>query len=690
MGTESTYKAQRERAYEFVANVFGMTADESARARTPAPPGREFSAATPRKNQPEFWADAPWRIEPDCEILPLSFIIRDADVQPPGKGPWKLHGLEVAQRLADGTWHEVCRYLPADLPDLDAGGYVTVNFWTFRADIPLTGSSSPCTLATDQVRRGGPRLHLRVQFVGSFHPHQTTETSRIHLEVSLAEHPLPQGRAVQPSGGRHWFYGDTHYHSSYTNDVKEFGGPISETRDAALSIGLDWLVVTDHSCDLDEADDDPQGSTRWARLGETLSTSGVSDDRFRFLLGEEITLRGGEGERYVHMLACGGMQEMVEGGFLPEGEGGFVTRLFQQTIEELLEKAIKDGGYHPHTAKRLFGPVHSFDEVLRALPDSTLAFAAHPYSIAQPPFIDCDWAEEDLAHPRLTGHEFWNGRSRRRAMLTDDPFSKPGWTDRRKLGKNDRSRLRKLQEKVDRKWDAALRSGVDEWLSGVSLPLRRPVFVAGSDAHGSFNYSVGWGWDYQTQLLCNDNALGTVRTAIHLPGHTTSSVPETSDILAALRKGSCVVTDGPLIEISLRHGGDTAYMGDLLAVTDDGELEMRVVAHTTPEFGAVEQVEVVTYAADRERSAPPETGWLGRLLGRATTFFRRIGRKGSRVTRVKAGQSKTIALGGSQAFCRVQAYTSGLSGERFCCFTNPIWVRAPDGRHPRIHVHFAP
>ena len=50
------------------------------------------------------------------------------------------------------------------------------------------------------------------------------------------------------------------------------------------------------------------------------------------------------------------MEEMMEGGFLPVGEGGFMTRLFQGAIQELIEMAIREGGYDPDTGRRLFGP----------------------------------------------------------------------------------------------------------------------------------------------------------------------------------------------------------------------------------------------------------------------------------------------------------------------------------------------
>lgn len=81
-----------------------------------------------------------------------------------------------------------------------------------------------------------------------------------------------------------------------------------DTRAAAECIGLDWLVITDHSCDLVDANsywEEALADSRWAELG--LEVEAHSDDRFRFLRGEEVTVLGvpGEGSDTLHMLVFG-------------------------------------------------------------------------------------------------------------------------------------------------------------------------------------------------------------------------------------------------------------------------------------------------------------------------------------------------------------------------------------------------
>ena len=640
---------QYRQVLDFFAVVFGMRPEQLEELGRPSDALEQpkMSGVMAPVNQPEFWADAPWRVEPDRADVAVTFSVRDANIRPPAHGPWRLDMLKVEQRLGDGSWHKLRTFLPKDLPEVDAQGDSKQGFWVHETRIPLE--------ELQNVHRGDV-AHFRAVFSGSFPPYDKTTQTEIHLEVLLASEALPLGRAACVSGPRHWFYGDTHYHSAYTNDIKEFGGVVPEAREAARSVGLDWLVITDHSCDLDEVDAGFGGKTRWERLKEDLTSSQVSDDSFRCILGEEITLVGA-GERYVHMLALGSMDDMVEGAFLREQSEVFEARLFKEAVQKVVDSAT---GYPADVPQRLFGQLHSFRDVLALLNEDTLLFAAHPYHVAQVP--PAKWAEEDLANLRLTGHEFWNGRTRGSASLTTDPFSRSGWTNGMKRQKRDRARIAELRRWAERQWDPHLQAGVDEWSVDGDLPSRRPVFIGGSDAHGDFNYHVGCAWDYR-RFQVDDNALGRVRTVIHLPDHAGEAVPAIDDILAALRKGACVVTDGPLLECSLAHNGGVAQMGEALLVSGGGDVEIKIIAHTTAEFGPVGEVEVVTYFMGQRK-------------------------KSAKKTTVAVGQTETLNMDGLQGYCRVQAQSTGPDGERFCCFSNPIWVRAKDGEKRCLGVSF--
>ena len=234
------------------------------------------------------------------------------------------------------------------------------------------------------------------------------------------------------------------------------------------------------------------------------------------------------------------------------------------------------------------------------------------------------------------------------------------WNDEDKLQEADEDRMTKLRQQARKKWDPQLQRGVREWSAGAERPTWRPVFIGGSDAHCDFNYHVGWAWDY-TKFNVDDNALGRVRTAVYLPDHATDAVPQVGSILSAIKEGACVVTDGPLLEVTLEHAGETAAVGGSLVVQGDGDLDLQIVAHTTPEFGPVEDAEVVTY-------------FCANVRGR------------TRRTTVSVESPETVRLTGTRGYCRVEARSKEQGEEGYCCFTNPIWVRIPDGKPQKLRI----
>lgn len=656
MSNKSSQKDSEDKIASFLAKVLNITTEQfmsfaqpsTQPENVPADKVAKMSGVMALKNEPEFYADAPWRLEPDQDSLPVTFYIRDANIKSPGYSPWRLDSLVLEQYLEQQGWHKLATISPPVTPGINPQGDIDRDFWVYSIQIPVK-----------EIRNWAPgdSLRIRAKFVGSPYPYETTQTIERYLEVFLARDPLPLGRASTSQGARQWFYGDTHYHSAYTNDIKEYGAPIPETRAAGQAVGLDWLVVTDHSTDLDEIDAGYGGQSRWERLKTELSNPDISDDQFRFILGEEITLIG-RNNGFVHMLAIGNMDQMIEGAFLPESGHSVVTDLCRQAIEGILKNKP---GYHPRLLKQLFGKIFSFEDVLQMLPVQTLTFAAHPGTVAQ--VIPPKWDNQDLAHPQLTGLEFWNGRSRKKALHTGDPFYEPGWTDPEELISHDNTRIKGLINFANNKWDPHLQRGVKEWGPDVLLPSRRPVFIAGTDAHGDFNYHVGMALDYTKVGMIDDNAIGKVRTVIFLPDHPSAAVPGVDEILATLKKGCCVVTDGPIIEFHLENDGQIAHMGDALIVTGDGEPVMKIIVHSTPEFGPVTQVEVVTYFKGQKPKKPS-------------------------IAVIERDKPVKLDLAGAQGYIRLQAQSVGPEGERFCCFTNPIWIRCQDYFKQTMHIDF--
>jgi hypothetical protein len=198
----------------------------------------------------------------------------------------------------------------------------------------------------------------------------------------------------------------------------------------------------------------------------------------------------------------------------------------------------------------------------------------------------------------------------------------------------------------------------------VGLSDPRFVLLAGSDAHGSFNYSEGW-WVDSDGFIADDNSLGRVRTLLHLPDRGSNGprrAPTEVEIVDAIRSGCCVVTDGPVLSFAISSNGTEAGLGQILTVDTDGALEVKVRAVSTAEFGAVEQVRVLYYFQGMDGTA-------------------------EKVVQFEIGHSAELAqnLPPGPGYVRL-ATTTRAGQETYRCFTNPIWIRSAGNGERRLRV----
>ena len=627
MGPESRLTPEERRVVGFLEGVL------EDRGATAAAEGFRYTAGRPG---PEIWADAPWRVEPPRpgqdpgeQEIPFTFIMRDMDGE--------LDEIALYESPGDG--------LP--LHTIQGPGTIYNRFWVARAAI-----------RRDRFKTTGPRLLVRVVFKGDWEPSTDSRSEwEQTLSISFASEPLPLRDSPR------WYYGDTHYHSSYTNDIKEFGGPVPDTRAAAECIGLDWLVLTDHSVDLDDRNpyfEDRQSDTRWDEMGREVEEAS-SQGSVRLLRGEEVTVIGKPGfpgeSNTLHLLVFGAKA----GKFIP---GAWARSQLLAIVAKNLPEGSKQ------YCEYLFGTIYKLEEVLtgkdkngqvvealkgRSVEEQqALAFAAHPSSMAQG--IGGTWEDADLAQA-IHGMESWNSRAWFRAAREERPFD-----DWRKTSRKERAKPRKEIER----WDEMLRYKLEH------APDPRFVLVAGSDAHGSFNYSVGYGMDWDG-IRADDNCLGKPRTLLYLPDKTIREMLSEDEVTAAIRSGSCVVTDGPVLNFTLGfNGGEPATLGQTVHAEGGGTLELELEGHSTAEFGPVQHVDLIYYfqgmptgKKKRVRVGAPPAGPLGDLLARIQAY-------------VKATPWETEVPSGS-GYIRLQTETQADTPEgrhTYRCFTNPIWIES--------------
>lgn len=304
-----------------------------------------------KRREPEIVADVPFRAEPGAPV-PVVCIVKDAHFHPvrldqvsirvwyPSDRVRELR-FRIDEEVSQPLWCKVFRFDPEERGDME----VEVLFYGSRKGRPLL-------VRNDNLRTASHRP----------------------FRVLASPYPLPE---VED-----WYYGDAHFHSSYTWDQAEFGAPLRAAVEAARAIGLSWFAATDHSYDLDDREgsylqNDP-GLPKWRNFLKE-----VEDIDFPVLAGEEVSCGSTRGHN-LHLLAFG-IREFVEG----KGDSGerWLRTRPDLSLREALDRVLAQGG---------------------------VAYAAHPlfrFPFPQRVLLGRgSWTWEDLRAEGLSGLQFWNGR----------------------------------------------------------------------------------------------------------------------------------------------------------------------------------------------------------------------------------------------------------------------------------------
>jgi hypothetical protein len=330
-----------------------------------------------------------------------------------------------------------------------------------------------------------------------------------------------------------WYYGDTHYHSIYTDNPAEFGGPLLATSEMARVVGLEWLFLTDHSWDFTREKNlhTLQPEDKWTKFLEWVPkiVAQQTSDAPLIIPAEEITIRTIMGDAP----DAGG--EPQPNFSLPNGLALHMLS-FESGPDGLVQDAYFVGEFS----------LSATLEKLRAATTSSqakpLIFPAHPVSSGYP--WDKDECTRVKKSPFFGGLQVFNER----IALERDIFASD-------LSNYDLS----PENCTPKDPHEELRRGLVLWRDEFLLPAVKEysrekkviipcAIIGGSDAHMDFNFALRPNPIY-VNLKFTDNAFGKVRTLAYIPGFKTAfTYAERKNLLVtALRLGRCVVTDGPVV-----------------------------------------------------------------------------------------------------------------------------------------------
>ena len=208
-----------------------------------------------------------------------------------------------------------------------------------------------------------------------FRNHSYPSVQKKRLRVYLSSDDLPDSRRI--------IYGDVHYHSSYTENVVEFGAPIEATAKMARAMGLSFFAVTDHSFDLDNDPTDPTRNDpdlrKWRLFLEDCAS--VDGKDVTVLPGIEVSAGSAKG-RNLHLL-------ILNPGRFHQGQGDSDEAWFKNKPDDTVA------------------------EILRRLDPAELPIAAHPFNkipLAQQCLLRRGtWGSDDVRQDNLAGLQIFNG-----------------------------------------------------------------------------------------------------------------------------------------------------------------------------------------------------------------------------------------------------------------------------------------
>lgn len=226
---------------------------------------------------PEVLADTVIRTK-NTKEFPLLLLVRHSD-----KFPVILKSVHIEVKTAEGD----SLYDGVVEKDLKLKTSLWHENATVTLDREFTGDAEVNVTFNLKTKHG------EVKVVNN----NTKETIDKTLRIRMGAGKLP--------GAEGWYYGDTHFHTIYSDNQVEFGAPIDSSAIMAAAYGVDWLVFTDHSFDLDDVDGDTtkndSATARWFRMKNETSEAAKTFPNMLIVAGEELSCGNAEGAN-VHML----------------------------------------------------------------------------------------------------------------------------------------------------------------------------------------------------------------------------------------------------------------------------------------------------------------------------------------------------------------------------------------------------
>ncbi|NRA11218.1 MAG: hypothetical protein HRT57_04605, partial [Crocinitomicaceae bacterium] len=513
----------------------------------------------------EFYADAPWRMKKTDDLgnivgIPVHCFLHDADLIPGIDLQVDFINIQL-KNATDANFGPVLTYetmLIADLNNLfscmsQSDNALDIKEFELTSFTPVSNQTFDFDIDTDSFDEFVEVTEKYWYFTFTIPPSDLIGFNNVidilvtieYSNLSLGDDKI--GLRVFRSDEdvptlTNFYRGDTHLHSMYTQSEAEIGLPLCSTKEAAILTGMDWITTTDHTSDFDNYGSTIQ--TNWARIKSEAAALNLADNSLLYIPGLEVALNNNN-DNLVHMLAYPNPAMISSMPFLGDGNGDLVST--SSTINSTLTAMESFSGFaymsHPFATEDAL-PVVPVDGGIWNLGEGGFPINGDVFPldggsiICNDLNIESDVLSTDagmLIKEGLKGGQIWNTRYNLTATGDEvDPWDVQGNTtpfsqmDTSSTGFHFR-RFRQGQEVINHINQLGLQfKNGDTTYSNWKL-----YYSAGTDAHGSFNYSNTD--DFASVGTITNNAVGKLSTMTYCPNGMGT---DGQDVLIALRDGN--------------------------------------------------------------------------------------------------------------------------------------------------------
>ncbi|MBU0764197.1 MAG: T9SS type A sorting domain-containing protein [Bacteroidetes bacterium] len=490
-----------------------------------------------------------------------------------------------------------------------------------------------------------------------------------YLRVFRSEYEYPKME--------NWYRGDVHYHAMFTQNDAEIGLPLVATKQAAKLVGLDWITISDHSCDFDNYGQNMYDN--WYFLGNEVSLLNVEDTSMLFIRAIEMSVNNTAGD-IIHALVYPSPENPFS---LPyPGDGGGDLFSTDVNIDDLIDSLVLHDAFcyaaHPFAEK---------DALHWIIGGGLWNISDNEFPVNGSPFphygtVACNDTNysSDLFSPdssflikqSISGGQIWNVRN---ARINPDEADNP-WNA---TYSSSTSSFSPLEETDILHHLVRLQQNMDVvrhvWQKGLRLKNTLPsaqnwkFFIsAGSDAHGSFNYS-------NTELsfgitgYVSDNAIGKLSTLVYCPQ---GMGIHGSNVLSALKNGNTILSSGPIITVEISTYNDSVIIPGMdfsLTVTDIQNADLLINTATSDEYGQVDSILIngITWNSSYRLSLPVASSLSYNLYDLLSELFYPGNVPEDEYFLIYAELHTAVVYDQPQVY--------RMESQRFMSVTNPIWIR---------------